>query len=62
MSWVVTVDSDKCVLEGECVNVCPCEVFEIIDAINEVVNEEDCLGCESCVEVCPHGAITLKYE
>jgi NAD-dependent dihydropyrimidine dehydrogenase PreA subunit len=24
------------------------------------VNMDECLGCESCVEVCPVGAITVK--
>jgi NAD-dependent dihydropyrimidine dehydrogenase PreA subunit len=23
------------------------------------VNEDECLGCESCIEVCPSGAITV---
>jgi NAD-dependent dihydropyrimidine dehydrogenase PreA subunit len=23
------------------------------------VNEDECLGCESCIEVCPSGALTL---
>ena len=33
MSWNVTVDADKCVGCGECVDVCPVEVCEH-DAIN----------------------------
>jgi len=24
-----------------------------------VVNEDECLGCESCIEVCPSGAIVV---
>jgi NAD-dependent dihydropyrimidine dehydrogenase PreA subunit len=25
-----------------------------------VVEEDECLGCESCVEVCEEGAITIE--
>ena len=31
MSWNVTVDADKCVGCGECVDVCPVEVYEMTD-------------------------------
>jgi len=24
------------------------------------VNQDECLGCETCVEVCPEGAITVS--
>jgi Fe-S-cluster-containing hydrogenase component 2 len=23
------------------------------------VNADECIGCETCVEVCPHGACTV---
>ena len=26
------------------------------------LNQEDCTGCESCVEVCPYGAITMRND
>lgn len=44
---------------GECVDVCPVEVYEIREEKSVVVNEEECPGCESCVEVCESGAITV---
>ncbi|MBW1795327.1 MAG: 4Fe-4S binding protein [Deltaproteobacteria bacterium] len=46
--FIPTVDTDKCIGCGECVEVCPVEVFEL------------CLGCESCVEVCEQEAITVE--
>ena len=60
MSWTVTVDTDKCTGCGECVDVCPVEVYELQDGKSTPVNEEECLGCESCVEVCEQDAITVE--
>ncbi|RQD61817.1 MULTISPECIES: ferredoxin [Desulfonatronovibrio] len=59
MGWQVTVDTDKCNGDGECVDVCPVEVFELNDGKADPVNMEECLGCESCVEVCETEAITV---
>ena len=60
MGYNVSVDNDKCVGCGECVDVCPVEVYEIKDGKSEPVNAEECLGCESCVEVCETSAITVE--
>lgn len=60
MGYNVNVDADKCVGCGECVDVCPVEVYEIKDGKSEPVNAEECLGCESCVEVCETSAITVE--
>ena len=60
MGWTVTVDADKCTGCGECVDVCPVEVYELQEGKSAVVNEEECLGCESCVEVCEASAITVE--
>jgi len=60
MPWTVTVDTDKCNGDNECVDVCPVEVFEMQDGKAVVVNVEECLGCDSCVEVCEPGAITVE--
>ena len=58
--WQVTVDKDVCTGCGECVEVCPVEVFELNDDKSEPVNADECMGCESCVEVCEAGAITVE--
>ena len=58
--FVPTVDSDKCIGCGECVEVCPVEVFELEDEKAVPANADECLGCESCVEVCEQGAITVE--
>ena len=59
MAYIPEVDADKCVGCGECVEVCPTDVYELQNEKSVVVNEEECVGCESCVEVCEEGAITV---
>ncbi len=58
--YSVEVNAEKCVGCGECVDVCPVEVFELQDEKSVPVNAEECLGCESCIEVCEEGAITVE--
>ncbi len=60
MGWNVTVDTDKCVGCGECVDVCPVSVYEMNDGKSDPVHYEECLGCESCVEVCESNAISIE--
>jgi len=56
----VEVNAEKCVGCGECVDICPVEVFELQDEKSVPVYAEECLGCESCIEVCEEEAITLE--
>ena len=62
MGYKVTVIKEKCIGDGECVDVCPVEVYELQDGKAEPVNMEECLGCESCVEVCEQDAIAIEEE
>jgi NAD-dependent dihydropyrimidine dehydrogenase PreA subunit len=58
--YSVTVDPEKCVGDGNCVDVCPVSVYELQNNKAVPVNAEECLGCESCIEVCETGAIEIK--
>ena len=60
--YEITVDKEKCNGCGECVDICPSEVLELVDEKCEVAKIEECLGCESCVETCPESAIELSGE
>ena len=51
------VDHEKCTGCGECVEICPVEVYELRDEISIPFNAEECTGCESCIEVCEREAI-----
>ncbi len=57
--YLPRIDKEKCKLCGECVDVCPVNVFEIDEEETRVANPADCLGCESCISVCPEEAITI---
>ncbi len=59
MGYKPEVDEEKCVGCGECVDVCPVDVYELQDDKAVPVNAEECIGCESCVEVCEQDAITV---
>ena len=58
--YEVIVDNDKCIGCGECVDICPVEVYELQDEKSVPVNAEECVGCESCIEVCEQEAITVR--
>jgi NAD-dependent dihydropyrimidine dehydrogenase PreA subunit len=62
MGYKVTVDEEKCIGCGSCVDICPSEVYELQNEKAAVVNVEECVGCESCVESCEQGAITVEEE
>jgi NAD-dependent dihydropyrimidine dehydrogenase PreA subunit len=53
-------DNEKCVGFGECVDICPEEIFELQDEKSMPAKAEECVGCESSVEVCGEKAITVS--
>ena len=53
----IKIDTDKCDGCGECVDICPSDVYEIKNDISVVINPDECIECCSCVEVCPLEAI-----
>jgi NAD-dependent dihydropyrimidine dehydrogenase PreA subunit len=44
------------------VDVCPADVLEMQDDKAVVVNEDECLECESCVETSEQDAIILETD
>ena len=62
MGYNVTVDVDKCVGCGECVDICPVGVYEMKDGKSDPVNADECVGCESCIEVCEGHCITVEEQ
>lgn len=54
------VDLNKCTGCGTCADVCPSEVFDIVDDKCQVARPDDCTSCETCVAECPEEAIVLE--
>jgi len=59
MGYKISVDTEKCLGDGECADVCPVDVYVMRDDKAVVVNMAGCLGCLSCVEVCGRDAIRV---
>ena len=57
--YTIEVDVEKCIGCGDCVDVCPVDVYEMQDEKSVPVNAEECIDCESCVEACEQEAITV---
>ena len=57
MSWNVTVDADKCVGCGECVDVCPVEVYEMTDGKSSPAHASAVNPVSKCANTTPS---TLK--
>ncbi|MBN1215148.1 MAG: ferredoxin family protein [Candidatus Lokiarchaeota archaeon] len=54
--WV-EIDLDKCVGAGECVEVCPADVYELNNGKVTAENIGECTDCLACQDVCPTNAI-----
>ena len=54
--WV-EIDLDLCSSEGECVDVCPEDCYEIVDDKVNAENIGTCIECAACDGVCPNDAI-----
>ena len=46
---------------GECHQNCPMEVFDVEGDKVIVAREDECTGCGVCEDVCPTGAVKVKF-
>ncbi len=58
--YIIVVDEEKCKACGECVKICPGEIYKIENDRVIVGNSADCSGCQSCVSVCENQAINIS--
>ena len=58
MKTIAVVDTERCILCGLCVDICPEQAI----AMNEIVeiDVDKCTGCGSCVAECPNSVIALS--
>ena len=59
MAFKVVFDRANCNVCEEWVEACTAQVFEMQEGKSVPVNDDKCLGCESCCEVCEESAITV---
>jgi len=57
MMSLITVNQEKCIQCGICINVCPTRVLEMGKNSPEAIVPQACNACGHCVAVCPHMAI-----
>jgi NAD-dependent dihydropyrimidine dehydrogenase PreA subunit len=54
------ISEELCEKCGDCVALCPYDVFETETSSIIVAHPEDCIECTACAENCPHNAISLN--
>ncbi|KHD36621.1 ferredoxin [Clostridium acetobutylicum] len=54
---LITVNHDKCVKCGICVNECPEQIIKMKENCPEDICPQKCIACGHCVAVCPKEAI-----
>ena len=52
-----SVNKEKCVGCGACVDACPCGALSLEDGV--AVVSDDCAGCGACADACPTDSITM---
>ena len=45
-----------------CIYQCPVRAISLIEDVSAVIDEEKCIGCGRCLEVCQPGAIEKVPE
>ncbi|MFB0544810.1 MAG: ferredoxin family protein [Candidatus Hodarchaeota archaeon] len=53
----IMIDYDKCEGHGECVEVCPEDIYVLEGGKAVPKNIDDCTECCKCVDACPTEAI-----
>jgi 2-oxoglutarate ferredoxin oxidoreductase subunit delta len=63
----MTVNPNLCKGCGLCLSACPKKIIKFSDKINtkgyhyaEVVEQEQCIACKMCYQICPDVAITVE--
>ena len=56
---LVTVDANECIQCGQCPAACAYDALVLDADFKLVVNQENCIGCRTCVDTCPRQCITV---
>ena len=58
--WV-EIDLGLCNGAGQCVDVCPADVYQVVDGKVQAENIAECVECGACRDVCPNNAILRHW-
>jgi NAD-dependent dihydropyrimidine dehydrogenase PreA subunit len=56
----LSIDSDKCIGCGVCIEVCPHNVLFIKGGKAEILDKDFCMECSGCAVNCPTSAISVQ--
>ena len=56
------VDQDKCSGCGNCVEICPSDVYQMEEDKSNPTHPEECIECWACVTQCPAESIQLTDD
>jgi len=59
-NWV-EINWDLCAGSAECVEVCPAQVYDIIDGKVNADDISECIQCGACQNACPYEAILNHF-
>ncbi len=55
-----SVDPERCIGCGQCVDACPMKILELRDGLCIMIEDSLCLECGSCMRKCPEHAIHIE--
>jgi NAD-dependent dihydropyrimidine dehydrogenase PreA subunit len=60
VSTIAIVSPEKCTGCGNCVQVCPHDVFAVREGKALIVNKDACMECGACKKNCPAGVLDVR--
>jgi len=58
----IKIDFDACIGCGKCVEICPANVYGMVEKKPEVIAEDACTFCGVCADQCPKEAIKIEMK
>ena len=56
----LSLNEEKCMSCGRCLEVCPHEVFALEAGKARIADRDGCMECGACAKNCPHKAIAVE--
>jgi NAD-dependent dihydropyrimidine dehydrogenase PreA subunit len=56
------IDQKKCAGCGNCIEICPSEVYEFEEDKSYPIHPKECIECWACVNQCPAESIQLHED